>query len=267
MNTHGAYPPPPPGGPPVGWQLPGGPPGPPPKGKGKGGPGEKGKGKGGPGEKGKGKFQQAPTHAWWEAPAAHEVPPAPAAGGGDRGAPLPAPAYRLTSLGWLKYLEHPSFPYFEFQYLKFLHQALTMNWGHLQGGTGPAALRMWWETLQTLELDRKAQVDLLLLAHSGLAGRAEANEILWELLSEWGLKHDYRDLSSKCSNLVNKRRRWIDRPPAEHEDRFWWTWDKHKDPRHEHFSPLKVPRRWQVVMGPGGEPVAPPRCFGNPEWS
>ena len=41
-----------------------------------------------------------------------------------------------------------------------------------------------------LELDRKAQADLLLLAHPGLAGCCEANEILWELLTMWALKPD-----------------------------------------------------------------------------
>ena len=75
------------------------------------------------------------------------------------------------------------------------------------------------EISQTLELDRKAQVDLFLLAHSGEAGRSEANEILWELLSIGALTPDHKDLSNKTNSLVGKARRYLDRPPHWHPDR------------------------------------------------
>ena len=47
---------------------------------------------------------------------------------------------------------------------------------------------MWIEILRTLELDKKAQSDLFLLAQQGIAGRSEANEILWARSSDHALK-------------------------------------------------------------------------------
>ena len=71
---------------------------------------------------------------------------------------------------------------------------------------------MWIEILRTLELDKKAQSDLFLLAQQGIAGRSEANEILWGLLSDHALRAPYRDFSNKCSNRVGQARQYLDRP-------------------------------------------------------
>ena len=76
-------------------------------------------------------------------------------------------------------------------YLKFIHESLTEDWGIIQGGTDNEALDKWLTIFSTIELDRKVQVDLMLLAQAGLAGRAEANEIMWDILSVWALKPEY----------------------------------------------------------------------------
>ena len=56
-------------------------------------------------------------------------------------------------------------------YLKFLQKNLTTNWYQLQFGVDEEAMQLWWEISQVLELDKKSQLDLLMLAQSGPVGR------------------------------------------------------------------------------------------------
>ena len=175
------------------------------------------------------------------------------------------PDKTLTTLGWFKWLNHWNFAYYENVYLQFIKQCLTVNWALIQGGVGPEALELWYLIFLTLELDRKAQVDLMILAHSGEAGRSEANELLWTLLSIWALRPEYEDLSHKCSSLVSRARRWLDRPPRDHQDRQWWRWEKYWVPRHPQWSPRAVPQgAYTLLSGPRGEVLAPPACWGPP---
>ena len=124
-------------------------------------------------------------------------------------------------------------------------------------------MNLWLEIFVVLELDRKAQCELMLLAHSGEVGRAEANEVLWEILSAWALDHEYLDLSSKVSSLVKRARRNFDRPPRDHRDREWWSWECLRVPRHPHFGPRGAPRwgEFAIARGPRGEPLPPPNCW------
>ena len=73
---------------------------------------------------------------------------------------------------------HPDFLYYEYKFLKWVQKTLTADWATVQGGFDGRAKVMWIEILRTLELDKKAQVELFLLAQQGHAGRAEANGIL-----------------------------------------------------------------------------------------
>ena len=84
-------------------------------------------------------------------------------------------------MGWLKYLDDPAFPYFEYMYLKTIHYFLTQRWWILQGGVDEVALEEWILVLRILELDQKARRDLFLLAQSGQVGRTHANKILRQL--------------------------------------------------------------------------------------
>ena len=59
------------------------------------------------------------------------------------------------------------------------------------------------------ELDRKAQMYFMLLAHQGEVGRCEANAILWNLLSVWALNPDHQDLSNKTSSMVTVTHRRV----------------------------------------------------------
>ena len=175
---------------------------------------------------------------------------------------------KLMTLGWMKLINHPHFGYYEWMYLKFYHKCLTDDWWILQYGRDWRALRLWHAIMVTLELDKKACLDLVLLLHSGAPGRTEANELLWDLMSDWALRPNYQDLSNKVSKEVKVRRRYLDRPPGWHDDRTWWCWDKYVTPRHLKWSPKAVPQpgTWGLAMGPGGLPMAPPDCWGPRQW-
>ena len=172
----------------------------------------------------------------------------------------------LTTLGWLKYLEDPSFAHFEWHYLKFLEKCLTTNWHTIQFGVDAKATNLWYLIFKVLELDQKAQLDLMLLAHSGHIGRGYANKIMWDLMSKWALADTYEDLSHKVSNEVGLARRSFERPPAGHRDLQWWTWGAYDEPQKSmvHWCPKNPPKgQWDLRKGPGGEPYPPPWCWGD----
>ena len=150
-------------------------------------------------------------------------------------------------------------------HLKFLHKCLTVDWHRLQGGVGDETLSKWLLIFRVLELDRKAMVDFMLLAQSGLVGRTYANKLLWKLLSNWALDPAYEDLSHKVSSEVGWARRNFDRPPRDHKDLQWWRWSAYDGPgRSRQFSPLEVPRgEWDLKSGPGGMPLPPPECWST----
>ena len=181
------------------------------------------------------------------------------------GARCVPPQHRLTTLGWLKHNNAPGWTYWEHYYLKFLHKSLTTNWRLIMYGADARAERLWWEIFQVLELDRKSQLDLLMLAQSGQVGRAYANKILWDLLSDWALEGEYRDLSNKVSSDVGWARRNFDRPPRTSWDLEWWAWAAYQVPREGMvpWDPTSLPpQRWDLRLGPGGEPLPPPECWG-----
>ena len=174
----------------------------------------------------------------------------------------------LTTLGWLKHIKDPSFEHLEWHYLKFLHENLTTYWHLIQFGTDHVTLDLWYLIFKVLELDKKAQLDLMLLAHSGLLGRGYANKVMWDLLSYWALSPTYEDLSHKVTNMVGWVRRDIDRPPEWHPDAAWWTWKCYDEPQRKivHWLSTSVPpERWQLKTGPDGEPYPPPDCWGPPD--
>ena len=170
---------------------------------------------------------------------------------------------RLRSLGVLSSIGHPDFEFYEFKYLEWVHKTLTVDWALVQGGSldGQAKTK-WMEIVRTLELDKKACVDLYLLAQQGRPGRAEANEILWFLLSEAGLEEPYRDLSNICTHKVGEARYYLDRPGRTHPS--WdesepWVWSRYDDPRNPNFcSSVVPPGPFKLQRGDRGIPVNPP---------
>ena len=172
----------------------------------------------------------------------------------------------LTTLGWLKYLGDDGLLHFEWHYLKFLHQCLTTKWYTIQFGVDAEALNLWYLVFKVLELDQKAQLDLMLLAQSGHIGRGHANKIMWDLMSNWALDDIYEDLSHKVSNAVGCRRRLFDRPPADHPDCEWWTWERYDEPVKNMipWCPCNTPKDgWDLRRGRDGEPYPPPWCWGD----
>ena len=176
------------------------------------------------------------------------------------------PKVVLTTLGWLKHLEDPSFEHFEWHYLKFLRKCLTTDWYQIQFQCDEDTLELWYLIFKVLELDYKAQLDLMLLAQSGHIGRGHANKVMWDLMSIWALDDTYEDLSHKVTNAVGWARKTFDRPPRGHKDCAWWTWSAYDVPakRMDHWCPKKFPKNpWELRMGATGEPYPPPHCWGD----
>ena len=160
----------------------------------------------------------------------------------------------------MKHIGHPYFPYYEHHYLSFIKRCLTVNWPLIQGGYDENALFQWQAIFVILEFDKKAIADIMLLAHSGEAGRAEANELLWYLLSDVALRYDYRDMSHLVSRLAMRSRRNIDRPPGDHLDRETWYWEKYWVPRDSRWAPSSVPPG--ATCNLHGAIQEPPYCWG-----
>ena len=104
----------------------------------------------------------------------------------------------------------------------------------------------------------------MLLAQLSRAGRAESNEILWCLLTDWALRPEYEDLSNKVTHVVYQARQRLDRPPERHFDRGTWSWEKYYEPRKPQWDPWAPPPAYTLRTGPGGEPLPPPLCWGEP---
>ena len=146
--------------------------------------------------------------------------------------------------------------------MAWLYTVLTRQWGIVQAGSDFRAMCCWHDIFLHLELDRKACVDIMLLAQMGIAGRSAANEVLWELLTIWALKPEYLDLSHKCTSLVYKQRSFIERPPFDHQDLGTSKWSRYAVPHNPHFDPRNVPPApYRHVTGPQGEVLPPPQCF------
>ena len=172
---------------------------------------------------------------------------------------------KLTTLGWLKHLQDPAAPYFEWHYLNMIHSFLTVQWWILQSGSDGSALRLLKQVLAVIELDQKAKRDLFLLMQSGPVGRCHGNKILWKVLSGPALDPVYRDLSNLVTSEVYKARKQFDRPPRGHQDMQWWWWTYYSRPStaDQRWAPGEVPANLDLVhMGPGGKPLQPPQCWG-----
>ena len=136
----------------------------------------------------------------------------------------PFPVGSLTSLGLLKYMQVPGWEWIEWKFLQTIHWILTARWYIIQGGMDDYALEEWMALMNLLELDRRARMDLFLLAQSGYFGRALANKTLWEILTGPAIDPPYWDMSHRVTQLVRIARRKFERPPRDHPDLKWWDW-------------------------------------------
>ena len=186
------------------------------------------------------------------------------------GAP-PQQFYNLTTLGRLKAVQDPKFPYWEWVRLNALKDFLTDKLHILLGRRDHYATHQWLCVMDLVDLDRRARVDLMLLAQAGLPGRTEANKILWSLMAEWAVDPSYRDLSAKVTSACGRARLKFDRPPRNHWDNTWWGWSHYTDGcNNDPYCPKNIPdsvgvpcgpqEAWQMVpqLGPHGEPQPPP---------
>ena len=137
-------------------------------------------------------------------------------------------------------------------------------WWCLQGMSDHQALRQWLKVGRLLELDRKALMDLFMLAQVIPAGRTKANKILWDLLTGPALEEPQRDMSNLVTTRVYAARKTMDRPPREHGDLAKWDWPCYWeiDRKDLKWACFKVPKdNYVIYAGPGRKPVPPPDCF------
>ena len=157
------------------------------------------------------------------------------------------------------------FEIYEFLDWRFRTQILeftTNSWPIIQGGTDEEALELWRDIAHHLEFDARTWDSFMFLAHQGPAGRAEANKILWDVLTNICLL-DHTNLNHKMATLIGKARRVIDRPPKDHSDRKDWTYLRAIEPRAaiKQFAAQSVPEKPVIITGAGGVPLAPPYCW------
>ena len=167
-----------------------------------------------------------------------------------------------TSLGMLKDIRHPSYPFLEWKFRCEILEYTTNRWPVIQGCTDEEALELWKDIAMLLELDDMTWRHLMILVHQGCAGRAAANKILWDLLNNFALG-DHMELSHKTMQMIGQARKILDRPPEFHPDKKHWTFERAIEPTEnlKNFAAESVPDGAQVTTGRCGVPLAPPHCW------
>jgi hypothetical protein len=196
--------------------------------------------------------------------------PVPARPGAPAPRGPPAPGHvcpgAYLSLGYLKLFNDPAFSYFEWNYLKQVERLLGDLWHLIQGGYDANCADLWYQICRLLELDEKVIRELWILLHGGAVGRALANEVMWGLLTREALEANYLNLSNCLSVKLKDARRRMDRPPARHEDRGYWGWDKYTAPDRPQWAASSVPQvpGWFYTRSMHNHPLPPPGCWGLP---
>ena len=167
-----------------------------------------------------------------------------------------------TSLGRIRDLDTDAYKYFEWKFRLQIVEYTTNLWPIIQGGTDDEALELWKDIAHLLEFDAKTWNGLMLLVHQGVAGRAEANKLLWDLLTSLCLI-DHVQINNKTISNIGVVRKIIDRPPEGHYDMKTWTYLRAIAPRPStvNFAAEMVPERPCVITAPGGGPLIPPHCW------
>ena len=167
-----------------------------------------------------------------------------------------------TSLGMLKEIGHPSYPYLEWKFRCEILEYTTNLWPVIQGCSDIEALELWKDIASLLELDDMTWRHLMVLVHQGCAGRAAANKILWDLLTIYALG-EHVELNHKTMQLIGQFRRILDRPPEWHDDKRHWTYERAIEPTEnlKNFAAEMVPDGARVTTGRCGIPLAPPHCW------
>ena len=101
------------------------------------------------------------------------------------------------TIGILKRARDPNFQYWLWFYKSTLKRFLVWHWRDMQKYSDPATTAKWVEAMQIMELDRKAQRDMILLAYTGHKGRTLANKLMFHLLSYKAVGDpDFQNLSN-----------------------------------------------------------------------
>ena len=168
----------------------------------------------------------------------------------------------MTSLGMLKKINHPSYKYLEWKFRAEVLDFTTNFWPIVQGCSDDEALEYWKDIANLLELDEMTWRHLILMVHQGVTGRAAANKLIWDLLTQYAIM-EHVDLNHKAMSLITDCRKLIDRPPSWHDDAQHWTFERALQPTEiiKHFAAEAVPEGPQVTTGNEGQPLVPPHCW------
>lgn len=140
---------------------------------------------------------------------------------------------------------------------------LTLDWPLLQGGHGEESKQMWMQAMRLCQMEKGLGHDLIHLRNSGLAGRAQANEILWDILyHNMQTSSDRHDTNQKLSKILHATKHLMHIEPIRPDIHSWIVHFKDQ-PRNQMFSPLAVPREFviDVWVSDTGEPLRPPACW------
>ena len=167
-----------------------------------------------------------------------------------------------TSLGRIMAADTDAYKYFEWKFRLQIVEYTTNLWPIIQGGTDDEALETWKDIAHLLEFDAMTWNGLMLLVHQGVAGRAEANKLLWDLLTSLCLV-DHNQINRLTISNIGAVRKVIDRPPDNHYDMKSWTYLRAIEPRPSAmcFAAEMVPEGPCVITAPGGAPLHPPHCW------
>ena len=170
----------------------------------------------------------------------------------------------LNSLGMLEKIGHPCYKYLEWKQRCEILQFTTNYWPIAQGCSDKEAIEYWRDIAHLLEFDKVTWRHLILLVHQGIAGRACANKILWDLLARYAVM-SHMDLNHKAMKMIGEFRRLIVRPPGKHRDAEHWTFERALQPmeNHKDFAAEAVPEGPVIITGLSGEPLAPPHCWND----
>ena len=125
-----------------------------------------------------------------------------------------------NALARLEYLEDPCFEALHQANETFASLACTRTWAHLRDTWD---LQEWLPLLSSVGADHGNVQSLVMLAQQGVAGRVEANRLLWTWCHPQASdKQAYWNRPMVFQAAIRNARQSLDMPPRNHQD--WLAW-------------------------------------------
>ena len=125
-----------------------------------------------------------------------------------------------SALARLEHLEDPCFEALHLANESFASLACTREWAHLQDTFD---VEEWIPLLSSCGADHGNLQSLVLLAQCGVAGRVEANRLVWTWCHpQASNKAAYWNKPQVFQAAIRNARKSLDQPPRDHQD--WQAW-------------------------------------------